>query len=124
MLRVKTPNGAAPTARFGSRITRGRGPGSTIGLAGRAPQEARTMPVEPPFSGLRELMTLVGQAGRRLAEIDASEGAAGNISLYAAWPLAPEAVFPNVETLPLPEPALELAGGGLLVTGSGRRLRE
>lgn len=82
------------------------------------------MPVEPPFSGLRELMTLVGQAGRRLAEIDASEGAAGNISCYAAWPLDPESVFPDVETLPLPEPAAKLAGGGLLVTGSGRRLRE
>lgn len=67
---------------------------------------------------------LIGQAGQRLGEIDASEGAAGNISVYVAWPLDLESQFPVVETLELPEPAPELAGGALLVTGSGRRLRE
>ncbi|HEY3281951.1 MAG TPA: class II aldolase/adducin family protein [Armatimonadota bacterium] len=82
------------------------------------------MPVETPYPGVQELLTLIGQAGRRLAEIDASEGAAGNISVYAAWPLEARAEFPVEETLALPEPVPELAGGALLVTGSGRRLRE
>jgi rhamnulose-1-phosphate aldolase len=82
------------------------------------------VPVEPPYPELNELTVLVGQAGQRLGEIDASEGAAGNISVYVAWPLDIESQFPVVETLELPEPAPELAGGALLVTGSGRRLRE
>jgi rhamnulose-1-phosphate aldolase len=82
------------------------------------------MPVDAPYPGASDLMSVIGQAGRRLAEIDASEGAAGNISVYAAWPLEAAAAFPNVETIDLPEPAPELAGGALLVTGSGRRLRE
>jgi rhamnulose-1-phosphate aldolase len=69
-------------------------------------------------------MTLIGQAGKRLAEVDASEGAAGNISVYVTWPLQPETVFPNIEPITLPWEAPALAGGGLLVSGSGRRLRE
>src|SRR5512142_471228 len=82
------------------------------------------MPVAPPFPHLQELITVMGQAGRRLAEIDASEGAAGNISVYAGWPLDPGDEFPLAETVPLPRPAPELAGGCFLITGSGRRLRE
>lgn len=82
------------------------------------------MPIQPPFPAADALMALIGQAGRRLAEIDASEGAAGNISVFAAWGLEPGDDFPHSETLTLPEPAPELAGGTLLVTGSGRRLRE
>ncbi|MCS6775345.1 MAG: class II aldolase/adducin family protein [Chloroherpetonaceae bacterium] len=82
------------------------------------------MPVDAPFPALETLMRLIGQAGRRLAEIDASEGAAGNVSVYVAWPIEPRTVFPQVETIALPHPAPALAGGGLLVSGSGRRLRE
>jgi rhamnulose-1-phosphate aldolase len=82
------------------------------------------MPVSPPFPDVEALMVLMGQAGRRLAEVDASEGAAGNISVYMTWQLAPETVFPNAENIKLPWKAPALAGGSLLVTGSGRRLRE
>jgi rhamnulose-1-phosphate aldolase len=69
-------------------------------------------------------MDLIGEAGQRLAEIEASEGAAGNISVYIGWPVEPPADFTNVETEPLPEPSPELVGNAFLVTGSGRRLRE
>ncbi len=82
------------------------------------------MPVESPYPSANELMSLIGQVGRRMAEIDASEGAAGNISVYTAWALEAGHAFTEVELLDLPEPAPELAGGSLLVTGSGRRLRE
>ncbi len=82
------------------------------------------MPLDAPFPDLSELMELIGQAGHRLAEIEASEGAAGNISTYMAWPIDPRREFPNVETIELPAPAPELVGGSLLCTGSGRRLRE
>lgn len=82
------------------------------------------MPVQPPFPDIEALMLLIGQAGRRLAEIDASEGAAGNISIYVDWALDPDFHFPARETLELPEACPDLAGKGFLVTGSGRRLRE
>ena len=80
--------------------------------------------IEAPYPEFEELLTLIGEAGRRLSEIDASEGAAGNISVYIGWPVDPRRRFPLVETLDLPQPIPELAGKTFLATGSGRRLRE
>ncbi len=82
------------------------------------------MPIDAPYPELSELMDLIGQAGRRLAEIEASEGAAGNISVYLGWPIDPRRQFPNEETIALPAAVPDLAGASFLVTGSGRRLRE
>ncbi len=82
------------------------------------------MPVDPPFPSLDDLMALIGEAGQRLVEIEASEGAAGNISVYIGWDVEPPASFTRVEEEALPEPVPELAGASFLVTGSGRRLRE
>jgi len=82
------------------------------------------MPVHPPYPPLPELMHLVGDAGRRLAEIEASEGAAGNISVFIGWPLEPEALFPHKQPFSLPAPMPALGGGAVIATGSGRRLRE
>ena len=82
------------------------------------------MTIEAPYPELDEILTLIGEAGHRLSEIEATEGAAGNISVYMGWPLDPRRRFPIEETLELPEPAPELAGKAFLVTGSGRRLRE
>src|SRR5512136_255771 len=80
--------------------------------------------LDAPYPELDELLTLIGEAGRRLSEIEASEGAAGNISIYIGWPIDVRRRFPLVETIDLPEAVPELAGGTFLVTGSGRRLRE
>jgi len=80
--------------------------------------------IEAPYPELEELLVLIGEAGQRLSEIEASEGAAGNISICAGWPIDPRRKFPLVETLELPLPVAELAGSTFLVTGSGRRLRE
>jgi rhamnulose-1-phosphate aldolase len=82
------------------------------------------MAVEAPYPELDELMTLIGEAGHRMSEIEATEGAAGNISIYIGWPMDPRRKFPPVETMALPEAMAELAGGVFPVTGSGRRLRE
>ena len=43
------------------------------------------MLIEPPYPTLDEMIGYVGEAGQRLAEIEASEGAAGNISVYIGW---------------------------------------
>lgn len=82
------------------------------------------MAIEQPYPELEELLALVGEAGQRLSDIDASEGAAGNISVYIGWQLDPRRRFPLVEPLELPVAIPELAGSTFLVTGSGRRLRE
>jgi len=82
------------------------------------------MPVETPFPGLDEMIVVVGEAGRRLSEIGASEGAAGNISAYLGRPVEPRRRFPVAEAIEFSTPVPALAGGALLVTGSGRRLRE
>lgn len=82
------------------------------------------MPIETPYPDLDELMFLMGEAGRRLSEIEASEGAAGNISVYMGWEIDPRRKLPNLEVIPLPDPLPELVGACFLVSGSGRRLRE
>jgi rhamnulose-1-phosphate aldolase len=80
--------------------------------------------LEEPYPEFDEIMSMIGEAGRRLSEIDASEGAAGNISVYIGWPVEPRRKFPVMEMIDLPQPVPELAGKAFLVSGSGRRLRE
>ena len=82
------------------------------------------MSIEPPFPDLNEYTIAIGEAGLRLSEIESTEGAAGNISVYLGWPVEVRRKFPEVETIQLPLEVPELAGGTLLVSGSGRRLRE
>ena len=69
-------------------------------------------------------MRLIGEAGTRLVEIEASEGAAGNISVFVGWEMDLEPRFPQTQTYALPQTVPELAGKVFLTTGSGRRLRE
>ena len=59
-----------------------------------------------------------------MAAIDASEGAAGNISVFVGWPMEVRRRFPIEEEIKLPQPAPHLANQIVVVTGSGRRLRE
>ncbi len=87
--------------------------------------------LQPPYPTLDELLQMMGETGKRLAEIEACEGAAGNISIClhsngrsAAWNVEPSARFPLTERIQLPMPVPELAGAVFLVSGSGRRLRE
>jgi len=82
------------------------------------------MALDRPYPDLDELLASIGEAGTRLSSINASEGAAGNISLYIGWPLEVRRRFPLAEPFSLPQPAPALAGGLVIVTGSGRRLRD
>jgi rhamnulose-1-phosphate aldolase len=79
---------------------------------------------EAPYPELDDLLRMIGEAGRHVAAIEASEGAAGNISVCLRWPVEPRTRFPVIRSLDLPQAVPELAGACLLVTGSGRRLRE
>lgn len=80
--------------------------------------------VNPPNPELDDLLLMMGEAGRHLADIEASEGAAGNISVCLRWPIEPRTRFPLMEQIVLPQPVPELVGAAFLVSGSGRRLRE
>jgi rhamnulose-1-phosphate aldolase len=82
------------------------------------------MALEQPYPDLDEFLLGMGEAGQRVSDIDASEGAAGNISLCIGWPMEVRRRFPQAQPLDLPEPAPALAGRLVLVTGSGRRLRD
>ncbi|MBN2116164.1 MAG: class II aldolase/adducin family protein [Anaerolineales bacterium] len=73
---------------------------------------------------LDALLQQLGQAGKRLSDIGAAEGAAGNLSICLREPVEVVRRFPHVQTVELPLPAPDLAGATLIVTGSGRRLRE
>jgi rhamnulose-1-phosphate aldolase len=80
--------------------------------------------LDAPYPELDDLLRAIGEAGRRVADIEASEGAAGNISVCMRWAVEPRTRFPVTDDIALPEPVPDLAGACLLVTGSGRRLRE
>ena len=80
--------------------------------------------IKPPYPELDDLLDMIGQAGFHLAEIEASEGAAGNITICMRWPIEVRNYFPVQDELALPEPVPELAGATFIVSGSGRRLRE
>jgi rhamnulose-1-phosphate aldolase len=77
-----------------------------------------------PHSDLNWILESMGDAGRRLSEIEAGQGAVGNISVFIGQPLEFREMFSLEEPLPLPQAAPGLGGGILIVTGSGRRLRE
>lgn len=82
------------------------------------------MPLQEPYPELDEILLSIGEAGQRVSSINASEGAAGNISVCIGWPIEVRRRFPLVETITLPEEVPALAGMMVLVTGSGRRLRD
>ena len=73
---------------------------------------------------LGQLLCELGQVGKRLADIGAAEGAAGNLSICFRQPLDVRTCFPHMQIIELPVPAPDLAGATLIVTGSGRRLRQ
>ncbi|MFN8532581.1 MAG: class II aldolase/adducin family protein [Dehalococcoidia bacterium] len=74
---------------------------------------------------MRDIVAIIaeiGDAGRRLAAIQAAEGAAGNLSIALGGPVDLAGRFPLQEPITLPESAPSLAAAVLVVTGSGCRL--
>lgn len=75
-------------------------------------------------SAVGPLLKQIGEVGKRLSEIGATEGAAGNISICVRDTLEIREYFPQMQLIDLPVPTPELAGATILATGSGRRLRD
>ena len=67
------------------------------------------MALPEPFPALDEILASIGAGGSHVAAIEASEGAAGNISVYVGWPMEVRRRFPIAEEIPLPQPAPHLA---------------
>jgi rhamnulose-1-phosphate aldolase len=80
--------------------------------------------LQAPYPEMDDLLEMMGEAGKHLAAIEASEGAAGNISVCMRWQIEPRTRFPVIDEIELPQPVPEMAGATFLVSGSGRRLRE
>lgn len=74
------------------------------------------------YDSLDEAIRSIGEVGHRLAQSGAACGGAGNISVYLKGEIRPDPGFNREEEYALPIAVPELAGGSLLVTGSGRRL--
>ena len=73
---------------------------------------------------LHQLMNQLGQVGKQLSDMGAAEAAAGNLSLCVRETLDTLEYFPNARMMELPVSAPDLAGATLIVSGSGRRLRD
>ena len=73
---------------------------------------------------LNSLMNQLGQVGKRLSDMGAAEAAAGNLSVCFRGYLDVTLCFPQVQMIELPVCAADLAGAALIVSGSGRRLRD
>ena len=82
------------------------------------------MPVREPFPELSEILVSIGEAGTRIAAIGASEGGAGNISVCVGWQIEVRRQFPVAREIRLPLAAPHLRDWRVIVTGSGRRLRD
>ena len=78
----------------------------------------------PTSLDLGQLLYELGQVGKRLSDIGAAEAAAGNLSICFRESLDLSLYFPDVQEIHLPVPAPDLAGATLIVSGSGRRLRD
>lgn len=77
-----------------------------------------------PYFEIESLLEMMGKAGKRLAEMNASEGAAGNLSIGIRGQIVPEELFSIQEQIKLPICVPELSGITFLVSGSGQRLRD
>lgn len=73
---------------------------------------------------LDPLLAEIGEAARRLTDLGACEGAAGNISVLVPGPVDLGTRFPRTERIRLPQPAPALAGRVVIASGTGRRLRD
>lgn len=70
------------------------------------------------------ILTAIGECGRHLADIGASEGAAGNISVLLPSTMSVPKELLKESLAPTPIECPNLVGRTILVTGSGTRLRE
>jgi rhamnulose-1-phosphate aldolase len=70
------------------------------------------------------IVAQLGDVGQRMTAINAAEGAAGNVSVWVRALADVPDLFPEQAPIAVPEPVPALINGWLVVSGSGRRLRD
>ncbi|MFN8470937.1 MAG: class II aldolase/adducin family protein [Anaerolineae bacterium] len=75
-----------------------------------------------PPSSFPDILEGMGDAGQRMAEMGASEGAAGNISVYVRDLTDMDSAFVSRGLVDLPVAVPHLGGGYVVITATGRRL--
>lgn len=73
---------------------------------------------------LKEILWEIGDAGRRMMQINAAEGAAGNVSVFLRSLPNMDSRFLQRGTIDLPVTVPALSDGWLIVSAAGRRLRD
>jgi rhamnulose-1-phosphate aldolase len=71
-----------------------------------------------------QIVADMAAAGEQVTRLGAAEASAGNISVYARALDGLDPAFRPAQTLPLPIACPHLAGGWVVITGSGKRLRD
>lgn len=79
---------------------------------------------EKTYPSLMDLLTMIGDTGKRISEVEASEGTAGNISVLVRSELDVTRLFPFKKEISLGKSMPELGGSTIIVSGSSQRLRE
>ena len=77
-----------------------------------------------PQTKLSDLFSEMGETGERMTAIGGLEASAGNLSVFVPRLDPPEGPFIGQGEFELPAPAPSLAGGWIIVSGSGCRLRD
>jgi rhamnulose-1-phosphate aldolase len=70
------------------------------------------------------ILAQLADVGQRMTALNAAEGAAGNVSVWVRALANVPDLFVKQTSIELPEPVRALVGGWLMVSGSGRRLRD
>lgn len=70
------------------------------------------------------IVAQLGDVGQRMTALNAAEGAAGNVSVWLRSLADAPTLFPQQDLITLPELVPALVGTWLIVSGSGRRLRD
>ncbi|HMD88491.1 MAG TPA: class II aldolase/adducin family protein [Anaerolineaceae bacterium] len=86
--------------------------------------ENNTMGNDKVDPQLEQVIEDVGEAGCRLAELNACEGTSGTISVFLGYTVNPGNLFTQEEFVQLADPAPDLVNGSILLSGFGRRLRD
>lgn len=73
---------------------------------------------------LSEIKDDMGEVGLQMTRLDAAEGSAGNISVFVCDLQFDQEAFLRQGVLALPERVTALAGGWVVLSGTGRRLRD
>ncbi len=76
------------------------------------------MPLDQAYPELDELRAAIGEAGQCLSSLEASEGAAGNISVCIGWPREVRCRLPLVDSSALLRLAPALVDAAMIFSSS------